>query len=56
MLLAVSIVLTPRRSASREIDARMVTECNGNCVCSIRLAETVRTVCEMSCFLVKIAS
>ena len=44
LLLAGSIVLTPRVPAFREIDARMVTECNCNCVCSIRLVEPVRTV------------
>ena len=48
LLLAKPIVPTPRVPASREIDARMVTECNGKCVCSIRLVETVQTVCGMS--------
>ena len=50
LLLVGSIVLTPRVPASREIDARMVTECNCNCVCSIRLVEPVRTVCGISWF------
>ena len=46
LLLAGSIVLTP----SARLMRRMVTECNCNCVCSIRLVEPVRTVCGMSWF------